>query len=150
MSLSRRTKGIFCVGLSLQRPLHAGEGVLAPKNARTSPPQGRFDLISLIPLPRTSRRRVRGPWTCSRLRWQGTPAQQAVCTMGTGIAAHRPVTRYKSTLTGQELGRWRRARSLYCLICAATLKRVRITVEGWAWASAVCCHVCVRKAWCRA
>ena len=40
-------------------------------------------------------------------------------------------------------------RSLYCLICVATLKRVRITVEGWALASAVCCSVCVRRAWCR-
>ncbi len=65
---------------------------------------------------------------------------------GTGTADKRAVTRCKSALTGQELGRWRRSRSLDCLRCVATLQRVSITVEGWAWASAVCCKVCVRKA----
>jgi hypothetical protein len=68
---------------------------------------------------------------------------------GAGTADNRAVTRYKSALTGQELGRWRRMRSLYCLIWVATLKRVRITVEGWALASAVCDSVWVRRAWCR-
>jgi len=38
-------------------------------------------------------------------------------------------------------GRWRRIRSLYCLTWVATLKRVRMIVEGWACASAVCCNV---------
>ena len=40
-------------------------------------------------------------------------------------------------------------RSLYCLIWAATLKSVRITVEGWAVANAVWARVCVRRAWWR-
>jgi hypothetical protein len=35
---------------------------------------------------------------------------------------------------------------LYCLICVATVKRVRMTVEGWAGARAVCCKGCLRKA----
>ena len=50
-------------------------------------------------------------------------------------------------MTGQELGRWRRSLSLYCWICVAILQRVRMTVEGCAWAKAVCCKVGVRKAW---
>src|SRR5215831_3324269 len=44
----------------------------------------------------------------------------------------KAVTRCSSALTGQALGRWRRIRSLYCLTWAATLQRVRRTVEGWA------------------
>jgi hypothetical protein len=35
---------------------------------------------------------------------------------GTGTAYSKVVTRYKRVLTGQELGKWRRIRSLYCLI----------------------------------
>ena len=69
---------------------------------------------------------------------------------GAGTADNRAVTRCQSALTGQELGRWRRRRSLYCVICVATLKRGSITVEGWALASAVCGSVCRRRAWCRA
>src|SRR6266581_7302179 len=40
-------------------------------------------------------------------------------------------------------------RSLYGLTCAAILQSVRMIVEGWACASAVCCKVEVRKAWWR-
>ena len=35
---------------------------------------------------------------------------------GTGTAHSKVVTRYKRALTGQELSRWSRMRSLYCLI----------------------------------
>ena len=65
-------------------------------------------------------------------------AHQDVFNAGPGTAESRAVTRAKSALTGQEVGRWRRIRSLYCLTCVATLKSVRIRVEGWAVASAVC------------
>jgi hypothetical protein len=51
---------------------------------------------------------------------------------GSGTAQSKVVTRCNSALTGQELGRWRRILSLYCLICVAILKRVRMTVEGCA------------------
>src|SRR4029453_1948017 len=64
---------------------------------------------------------------------------------GTGTAHSKVVTRCKRALTGQELGRWRRIRSLYCLTCAAILKRVSMMVEGWACASTVCGKGCVRK-----
>jgi hypothetical protein len=47
------------------------------------------------------------------------------------------------------MGRGRSIRSLYCLTSVATLKRARITVEGWAVAKAVWARVCVRRAWCR-
>src|SRR5256885_214994 len=69
-----------------------------------------------------------------------------VLTAGSGTRDSKAVTRCSRALTGQELGRWRRRRSLYCLTWAATLQRVRITVEGWAWASAVCCSVWARRA----
>src|SRR5215813_5280073 len=64
-------------------------------------------------------------------------AYQDVFITGSGTRYNKAVTRCSSALTGQELGRWRRMRSLYCLTCAATLKRVRMTVEGWACASGV-------------
>src|SRR4029453_12807973 len=64
---------------------------------------------------------------------------------GTGTAHSKVVTRCKRALTGQGLGKWRRIRSLYCLTCAAILKRVSMMVEGWACASTVCGKGCVRK-----
>src|SRR5215467_13648044 len=76
-------------------------------------------------------------------------APQDVFTTGSGTTDNRAVTRCKSALTGQELGRWRRIRSLYCLTCVAPLKRVRISVEGGAVASGVCASVWVRRAWWR-
>ena len=65
------------------------------------------------------------------------------------MAVSNVVTRCNSALTGHEVGRCKRIRSLYCLTCVATLKSVRITVEGWAVARAVCASVCVRSAWCK-
>src|SRR5215510_9465963 len=76
----------------------------------------------------------------------GRLAAYDVLQTGSGTAHSRAVTRCKRALTGQELGRWRRILSLYCLICVAILKSVRMIVEGCAWAKAVCCRVCVRKA----
>src|SRR6516162_274131 len=65
------------------------------------------------------------------------------------MAVSKVVTRDNRALTGQDVGRWRRIRSLYCLLWVATLKRVRITVAGWAVASAVWASVGVRRAWWR-
>ena len=76
-------------------------------------------------------------------------APQDVFNAGTGTAESRVVTRCKSALAGQDVGRWRRIRSLYCLTCVATLNSVRITVEGGAVASPVCDSVWVRRAWWR-
>src|SRR6266436_10095768 len=45
------------------------------------------------------------------------------------------------------MGRWRRIRSLYGLLCVATGKSVRITVAGWAVASAGWDSVGGRRAW---
>ena len=70
--------------------------------------------------------------TGSSLAREVTAAHQDVWTRGRGTADNKAVTRCQSALTGQELGRWRRIRSLYCLIGVATLKRGSITVEGWA------------------
>src|SRR5713101_8838685 len=94
-----------------------------------------------------SLRRVLGTvgWAVAWRRGWGRPPHDVLST-GRGTRASKAVTRCSSALTGQELGRWRRIRSLYCLTCVATLKRVRITVEGWAWASAVCWSVWVRRA----
>ena len=61
---------------------------------------------------------------------RGRMAPQDVFNAGTGTAASSAVTRAKSALTGQDVGRWRRIRSLYCLTCVATLKSVRISVAG--------------------
>src|SRR3989441_1232308 len=149
-SLIQRTEGMDGAGLSVWRHLCAEESVSAPKNGRTSPAEGRFAGMAFVPSADYRGVKDEGRWTCSSRECQGTSMPQAVLTLGTGTADNRSVTRDKSALTGQELGRWRRIRSLYCLTCTATLKRVSITVEGWAWASAVCCKVCVRKAWCRA
>ena len=65
---------------------------------------------------------------------------------GTGMAVSNVVTRWSNALTGHEVGRCKRIRSLYCLTCVATLKSVRITVEGWAAAKAVWASVWVRSA----
>ena len=61
---------------------------------------------------------------------------QDVFNAGTGMAERRVVTWCKSALTGQDVGRWRSIRSLYCLTWVATLKSVRIRVAGWAVANA--------------
>src|SRR5207249_11881208 len=74
--------------------------------------------------------------------------EQDVFNAGTGMAERRAVTRYKSALTGQDMGRGRSFRS-FCVSCVATLKSVRGTVAGWAVASAVWDSVCVRRAWWR-
>jgi hypothetical protein len=71
---------------------------------------------------------------------------EEVLQIGAGMAHSRVVTRCKSALTGQALGRWSRLLALDCLTCVATLKRVRMIVEGCAWAKAVWWRVCVRKA----
>src|SRR6185295_1713851 len=80
---------------------------------------------------------------------RGCRRPQEVFNAGTGIAVSNVVTRRNSALTGHDVGRCRRIRSLYCLIWVATLNRVRITVEGWAVASAVWASVWVRRAWWR-
>src|SRR5438093_5617595 len=80
---------------------------------------------------------------------EGQRHSQDVFLTGRGTAYSRAVTRCRSALTGQALGTWRSMRFVYCLTCAAILQRVRMTVEGWACASAVCCKVEVRKAWWR-
>src|SRR4029453_321803 len=121
----------------------------APKNARTTPWRGMTTSTTVSPRL-TARRRERpavgeGPGSLVS-KWM---KDQDVFNAGTGIAERRAVTRCKSALTGQDVGRWRRIRSLYCLIWAATLKSVRITVEGWAVANAVWAKVCVRRAWWR-
>ena len=46
---------------------------------------------------------------------RGGMAHQDVFNAGTGTAESRAVTRARSDLTGQDVGRWRRIRSLYCL-----------------------------------
>jgi hypothetical protein len=74
---------------------------------------------------------------------------QDVFNAGMGTANSRVVTRCKRALTGQDVGRWRRIRSLYCLTWVATLQSVRIRVEGWAVARAVWDSVWVRRAWWR-
>jgi len=61
--------------------------------------------------------RRRGTWKPRRTAYD-------VSQTGSGTAHSRVVTRCNSALTGQELGKWRRIRSLYCLICAAILKRI--------------------------
>src|SRR5438094_7184705 len=71
-----------------------------------------------------------GPGATTRSR--GRMAHQEVFNAGTETAESSAVTRAKSALTGQDVGRWRRMRSLYCLTCVATLKSVRISVEGCA------------------
>src|SRR5215467_1108298 len=68
---------------------------------------------------------------------RGQRALQDVFSAGTGTAESRVVIWDKRALTGQAVGRCRRIRSLYCLTCVATLKSVRISVEGWAVARAV-------------
>ena len=73
-------------------------------------------------------------------------APQDVFNAGTGTAESRVVTRGQSALTGQDVGRWRRIRSLYCLTWVATLNSMRITVHGCAVARAVCDSVWVRRA----
>jgi hypothetical protein len=78
-----------------------------------------------------SRRRVRGargPGAAALGRGQMGP--QDVCNAGTGTAESRVVTRCKSALTGQDVGRWRRIRSW----------------DGWAVARVVCDRVGVRSA----
>src|SRR4029450_4119683 len=76
-------------------------------------------------------------------------AYQDVFNAGTGTTESSAGTRPKSALTGQDVGRWRRIRSLYCLTWVATLKSVRISVEGCAVASGVWASVWVRRAWWR-
>jgi hypothetical protein len=56
------------------------------------------------------------------------------------------VPRRNSALTGHDVGRWRRRRSLYCLTWVAPLNNVRLTVDGGAGASAVWARVEVRRA----
>src|SRR6266581_5797016 len=99
-------------------------------------------------LQRPSRRRVLGAVgrEAAGQRRCGV-SHQDVSKTGAGTRESKAVTRCRSPLTGQDVGRWRRIRSLYCLTCVATLKSVTMRVEGWAVASAVCCSVCVRKAW---
>src|SRR2546425_1974536 len=80
-------------------------------------------------------------WRCRR--------PQEVFKAGTGMAVSHVVTRRNSALTGHDVGRCRRIRSLYGLIWVATLHRVRITVPGWAVARAVWASVWVRRAWWR-
>ena len=93
----------------------AGQRVLAPENARTAPPQGRAPSHTRFPVLTARRRvpRVMGPRTAALSR--GRMAHQDVFTAGTGTAESRAVTRAKNALTGQDVGRWRRIRSLYCL-----------------------------------
>jgi hypothetical protein len=84
------------------------------------------------------------PESCELFIAGGTPTAdrggrrpQDVFKAGTGMAVSSVVTRWSSALTGHEVGRWRRMRSLYCLTWVATLNSVRITVDGWAVAKAV-------------
>ncbi len=110
-------KGFFaqsspCRGIVTNRQ----EGWLPQPNAPR--PHRGVSTAHISPLLRTSKRRVLGsvgPQTASRGR--GRMAHQDVCTRGTGVVS-RAVTRWKSALTGQALGRGRRIRSLYCLIWA--------------------------------
>src|SRR5215510_15120063 len=73
-------------------------------------------------------------WSLREGSWPGDAGRDRpyhdVLTAGSGARYSKAVTRCSSALTGQELGRWRRIRSLYCLTWVATLKRLRITVEG--------------------
>ena len=55
---------------------------------------------------------------------------QEVFKAGTGMAVSNVVTRCNRALTGHEVGRCRRIRSLYCLTCVATLNRVRMHGAG--------------------
>src|SRR5215813_14009822 len=144
------TAGSFCVVRAVLGALCCGHQVSTPANVRTSPLRGE---VTTNPCP--LRRRS---WHCRETPWDPEAAERGlgcrvaydVLQTGTGTAHSKVVTRCKSALTGQELGRWRRMRSLYCLTRVAILKRVRMTVEGCACASVVCCSVCLRKAWCRA
>ena len=103
---------------------------------------------AVCPPQRPSRRRVLGA-VGRDAAWQRRRGvrPQAVFQVGTGTRERKAVTRCRSPLPGQDVGRWRRIRSLSCLTCVATLKSVTMRVEGWAVARAVCCSVCVRKAW---
>jgi hypothetical protein len=56
---------------------------------------------------------------------------------GSGRAVRRAVPRWRSPVTGHEVGRCRRIRSLYCLTGVAIFNKVRMTVEGCAGAQAV-------------
>ena len=90
------------------------------------------------PLRLRPRHGSEAPWDPqAAARGRGCLAAYDVLQTGSGTAHSRVVTRCNSALTGQELGKWRRILSLYCLICVAILKRVRMTVEGCAWAKAV-------------
>jgi hypothetical protein len=79
----------------------------------------------------------------------GRRRDQDVFKAGTGRAVRNVVTRCNSALTGQDVGRGKSIRSLYCLIWVATLHTVRMTVPGGAVASPVCTSVGVRRAWWR-
>src|SRR5919197_4286818 len=113
------------------------------QNGRTMPLRSRHDARASpsVAARDTLQRTERG---VSMLVTSHHPSQDVFPT-GRGTTASKVVTPCKCALTGQELGKWRRMRSLYCLTCGAILKRVRIMVEGCAWARAVCCRVCVRR-----
>src|SRR5215813_2473979 len=120
---------------------------MAAGTGRTTPLQGCLGTPCLAPL--TDEASVARPGCCgpkrAYLHGRGIPHHD-VFTLGSGTRYSKAVTWCRSPLTGQELGRCRRIRSLYCVICVATLKRVRLSVEGWAWASAVWWRVGVRRA----
>src|SRR5918996_6519579 len=109
-----------------------GKGERAPRDGRTISLQRGLDT--------SAARHGYVGWAVACRRGRGRQPHDEL-TPGRGTRDSKAVTRCSSALTGQELGRWRRIRSLYCLIWVAIWKRVRMTVEGCACARAVCWRV---------
>jgi hypothetical protein len=82
-----------------------------PDNARTTLPQGRCTIPSPVhgAAGEALRAQVRGPGGNQPAR--GRIGYHDVFNAGTGRAKSRVVTRCKSAVTGQDVGRWRSIRS---------------------------------------
>src|SRR5262245_58947801 len=147
--LDKHAERDFCVMGALEETCSGGEAATLPAHGRTRSPQGLCTIHAAVPCADDEVSRAKAHRSRSHPLARGRLLYQDVLKAGTGRAVSNVVTRCHSALTGHDVGRWRRIRSLYCLTCVATLKSVRITVEGWAVARAVWASVWVRRAWCK-